>query len=64
MRYRIRITYKGKHYDEYVDAASAEDAKNKFLKGGKEVSNKILDYFGAKKKIDCEFSIDPVNELN
>lgn len=63
-KYRIRISYNGKHYDEYMDASNAEDTMKKFCKGGKKVSNKVLDYFGVKKKIDCEFSIDPVNELN
>lgn len=47
-----------------MDALSADDAMKKFCKGGKKVSNKVLDYFGVKKKIDCEFSIDPVTELN
>ena len=51
-KYRIRISYNGKHYDEYMDALSADDAMKKFCKGGKKVSNKVLDYFGVKKKID------------
>ena len=63
-KYRIRISYNGKHYDEYMDALSADDAMKKFCKGEKKVSNKVLDYFGVKKKIDCEFSMDPVTELN
>ena len=50
--------------DEYIDASNAEDTMKKFCKGGKKVSNKVLDYFGVKKKIDCEFSIDPVTEYN
>ena len=63
-KYRIRISYNGKHYDEYMDALSADDAMKKFCKDGKKVSNKVLDYFGVKKKIDCEFSSDPLTESN
>lgn len=62
--HRPILLYEVKEMDKgFSEWTWREEAMKKFCKGGKKSSNKVLDYFGVKKKIYCESSIDPVTEL-
>ena len=63
-RYRVRQTYNGKHYDEYVDAPSAEYITKTLFKD-KKYFKRLTEFFGIKKfPTNIETEIDPETELN
>ena len=63
-KYRIRQTYNGKHYDEYVDAPNVEYITKTLFKD-KKYFKRLTEFFKIKKyPTNVETEIDPVNELN
>lgn len=63
-RFRVRQTYKGKHYDEYISAPDAEYITKTLFKD-KEYFKRVSEFFKIKKfPVNLDTSIDLAELLN
>lgn len=63
-RFRVRQTYNGEHYDEYVSAPDAEHITKTLFKD-REYFARVTEFFGIQEyPAELETEIDLVEHLN